>query len=254
MKVKKTTLILILAAFISSTVYAQDIVTLKNADEIQAKVIEINQTEILYKKWDNQDGPTYRINKDDVLFIKYVNGNKEVFGTAEKQKKVYQTNSTGKVSFNAYVEIGCPFTAEEAGPSVNASLGANLFNYGFVGLTFGMDALFTTNGLFDAANFPILLNLRGCYPVRNNLCPFLELSLGPNILTNFGKTGYYYYNSYSGASYFQTQNITLTTFRFRLIGGIEYKRFFVGIGYDLISVSGENFHMGYAKIGYRLGK
>ena len=45
-------------SLIFSTVSAQDIILKKNADEIQAKVLKVSDTQIEYKKWDNLDGPT----------------------------------------------------------------------------------------------------------------------------------------------------------------------------------------------------
>lgn len=55
--------------FITSYFFAQDIIVKINAEEIQAKVLTINENDISYKKWDNQDGPTYIISIDKVLFI-----------------------------------------------------------------------------------------------------------------------------------------------------------------------------------------
>ncbi|MFY9307547.1 MAG: DUF4190 domain-containing protein [Bacteroidia bacterium] len=55
-----------------------DIITLKNGTEVRAKVLEINPTEIKYKKCDNVDGPTIIINKSDASKIKYSNGITEI--------------------------------------------------------------------------------------------------------------------------------------------------------------------------------
>lgn len=61
------------------TVYAQDVLTKKNGDEIEVKVVKISTNEIEYKKWSNQDGPSYILLKNEVFMIKYNNGEKEVF-------------------------------------------------------------------------------------------------------------------------------------------------------------------------------
>ena len=58
---------------------AQDVITLKSGDEIQAKVTEVGQTEVKYKRFDNPDGPTYTVNKSDIFMVKYQNGQKDVF-------------------------------------------------------------------------------------------------------------------------------------------------------------------------------
>lgn len=58
---------------------AQDLLMLRSGDEIKAKVMEITNTEIKYKKYDNVNGPTISINKSEVFMIKYENGAKDVF-------------------------------------------------------------------------------------------------------------------------------------------------------------------------------
>jgi hypothetical protein len=62
-----------------------DVIALKNGEEINAKVLEINQTEIKYKKCDNLDGPTFIIPKSDATKIKFSNGTTEVINS-EKPK------------------------------------------------------------------------------------------------------------------------------------------------------------------------
>lgn len=60
-------------------VKAQDIITLKNGEEIMAIVNEVDLNTIKYRKFDNQAGPVYTVNKADVFMIKYENGTKDVF-------------------------------------------------------------------------------------------------------------------------------------------------------------------------------
>lgn len=71
---------------ISNNVFAQDNIVLKSGDEIKSKVLEINQTEIKYKKFDNQNGPTYIIPKANVFLIKYENGSKEIINEIGNQQ------------------------------------------------------------------------------------------------------------------------------------------------------------------------
>jgi len=58
--------------------YSQDLIIKRNADEIQAKVLEVTSSEIRYKKSSNPDGPTYSILRSEVFMIKYENGEKDV--------------------------------------------------------------------------------------------------------------------------------------------------------------------------------
>lgn len=59
--------------------FAQDVIIKKNADEVQAKVLEIGESTVTYKKFSNPNGPSYTIPKSDIFMIKYQNGDKEVF-------------------------------------------------------------------------------------------------------------------------------------------------------------------------------
>ena len=58
---------------------SQDVIIKKTGDEIEAKVLEVGETIIKYKKFSNIGGPSYSINKSDIFMIKYENGDKDVF-------------------------------------------------------------------------------------------------------------------------------------------------------------------------------
>lgn len=69
----------LLLLFFYSNIFAQDIITKKNGEDIQSKISEITQTEIKYKKYEYPDGPVYTLAKSDALMIRYENGNKDIF-------------------------------------------------------------------------------------------------------------------------------------------------------------------------------
>ncbi len=58
---------------------AQDVIVMKDNKTILSKVTKVSQTEIEYKKWSDQDGPTYIINKSEVSNINYENGERDIF-------------------------------------------------------------------------------------------------------------------------------------------------------------------------------
>ena len=74
---KKLSLLIVLFCA-SLTIMAQDVIVKKDGTTIESKVIEINGTEIKYKKWSNQDGPLYSINRSAVDSINYQNGEVEL--------------------------------------------------------------------------------------------------------------------------------------------------------------------------------
>ncbi len=79
MKKHVLTLLIFLVTAVMSV--AQDIITKRDGSEIPAKVTEITNQEIKYKRWDNQNGPVYGVDKKEVLFVKYENGAKDIFDT-----------------------------------------------------------------------------------------------------------------------------------------------------------------------------
>jgi len=89
----KKILLLIVFVFAILDVFSQDILILKNGDEIKSKILEITTDQIKYKKWDNLEGPSYASLKSEVFMIKYENGTKDVFKTQE-------TNNINVVSVN----------------------------------------------------------------------------------------------------------------------------------------------------------
>ena len=57
---------------------AQDLLTRRNGDELQVKVLEITPTEVRYRRTDNPDGPLISVWKADVFKIRYANGTSEI--------------------------------------------------------------------------------------------------------------------------------------------------------------------------------
>ena len=64
---------IMLFSLICINVCAQDIITTKQGEEIEAKVVKIGTTEIEYKKWSNVEGPSYTLLKNQVFMIKFQN-------------------------------------------------------------------------------------------------------------------------------------------------------------------------------------
>ena len=56
---------------------AQDVIVKKDRSTILCRVVEINQTEVIYKRWSDLQGANYVMNLSDVLAINYENGEKK---------------------------------------------------------------------------------------------------------------------------------------------------------------------------------
>lgn len=72
--------LLIFAA--GATASAQDLITKKTGEDIQAKVLEVTPGEVKYRLWEEPDGVIYTVRKSDLLLIRYESGRNEVFNTA----------------------------------------------------------------------------------------------------------------------------------------------------------------------------
>jgi len=110
---KKIILPLLILIGFGITANAQDIIILKNGDEIKSLVQEIEYDYIKYKKFDNQTGPIYNMAKTEIFMIKYENGQKEVFSNVSSSKQQSATNCVNKTAFG--LDIGLGGTIEKIG-------------------------------------------------------------------------------------------------------------------------------------------
>ena len=94
---KKSILSALFSIFTFALCFSQDTITLRNSDDILAKVIEVSPSEIKYKRFDNLDGPTHIILVADVLMIRYENGTKGIFNV-EKAAPIADTTTSTPVS------------------------------------------------------------------------------------------------------------------------------------------------------------
>ena len=77
---------------ISITAFSQDVITQKTGEDIQSKILEVNQNGVKYKKFDNLDGPTFTLLKSNILMIRYENGTKDIFKQTEVVKAEPKTS------------------------------------------------------------------------------------------------------------------------------------------------------------------
>jgi len=125
---KKIDLIIVLLVSLPlNYLFSQDIIVLKNGDEIKSKVLEINDKDIKYKKFDNLDGPTIATLKSDIFMIKYQNGTREVINTntsaksdESKKSKKHVDSKPNRVGF--YVN---PLGFLEFGPMLGPEITIN---------------------------------------------------------------------------------------------------------------------------------
>ena len=74
-KISLTFFFVIIALFC----FAQDIIVTTDARRIEAKVLEVSESEVKYKETDNLEGPTFIISTNNISSIVYANGNAWLF-------------------------------------------------------------------------------------------------------------------------------------------------------------------------------
>ncbi len=200
-EMKKFILFVIFLIGIQS-INAQDVIVLRDASEIESKVLEIDETNVRYKKWDNPDGPTYIVQRDKILFVRYENGTKEVFNPVETPKETISESHNNerpfvkKGSFQTYISLGY-YTGNKddyviiiqedkerlltshstenysGGSDITVSFGVRINDYAYLGIMTGANLL-----NFKLFKFPVMVDFRGYFPVNRNIMPFIEVSQG----------------------------------------------------------------------------
>lgn len=82
----KRLFILFVTILCASLCFAQDVIVKKDGSTILARVLEVTQTSVSYKTYDNQDGPTCKIGVSELQTINYQNGSKTNFADFDPQE------------------------------------------------------------------------------------------------------------------------------------------------------------------------
>lgn len=90
-------LVIIILPFTS---FSQDKIYKTDNTIIQARVQEVSDAEIKYKKFSNPNGPLYSVKKENVRMIVYENGEKEVYNPALPKQEVQKPVETKRSGIN----------------------------------------------------------------------------------------------------------------------------------------------------------
>lgn len=230
---------LLLATFIMAicVVKAQDVVVLQNAEEIEAKITSITQDAVTYKRWSNLEGPTYTIDKSQVFYIKYQNGEKDVMTQTNDQLRSMSLMSNNKntsplvpAEFRGYTYLGSVFSRYGAGPTLDLSIGAKIYEYCYIGVATGFHT-FISSGYFEGY-IPVGANLKGYFTRNRKVNPFIDCTLG---------------------GFFGVANLGYNGFHCQVGAGLDNGRFSASIGFNGLVKRGCSSN-GYVKIGVRFGK
>lgn len=70
-------LLVLLMILCSCSAFAQDVIVKNDGSTVLCRIVEVNSSEVVYKKWNNLNGSNYVMNRSDVANINYENGKKE---------------------------------------------------------------------------------------------------------------------------------------------------------------------------------
>lgn len=104
---------LILACCVTSAL-AEDLIVFCNGNVVKAIVLEIQKTDVKYKLVSNPQGPTYTVDKAELLSIIYENGEKDVFREthSDTTSGPQQSSSTQNVNPQKQISIPAPDNAQ----------------------------------------------------------------------------------------------------------------------------------------------
>jgi hypothetical protein len=121
-------ILVLVTLFFSYHLFSQDSIITRSGQVIPAKVNEVTQTEVKYRKPSNPDGPLYVMSKSDVVVIEYKNGTKDVFQSSDNSNTNNTNNHTQQVQQvpqqNYYNNNYVPR------PNVNIVVGTPAFGFG----------------------------------------------------------------------------------------------------------------------------
>ena len=120
----KTLLSAAIAAIFALPAFAQDVILLKNGNSVQAIVLEIDETTVRYKKFNNPDGPTYIAKKESIREITYKNGTKENFDNKPQEHLPEKTQNSVWITKAKETKFGFwidPLGCAQFGPMVGVS-------------------------------------------------------------------------------------------------------------------------------------
>ena len=112
MSVMKQSILALLLFVMAVFCYGQDIIVTTDSKKIEAKILEISETDVRYKEMDNLEGPTFVLSTQRIVSIIYANGKVSVFqepliakeaDQSSETKPSYLTRIGDKYTYQGYV-------------------------------------------------------------------------------------------------------------------------------------------------------
>lgn len=76
----------------SAIIMAQDVIITKDSERIDAKIEEVSNEQIKYRKKDNLSGPLFVMSTSEIQSVLYQNGEVQIFEPVKKKRQVQKSN------------------------------------------------------------------------------------------------------------------------------------------------------------------
>lgn len=126
--------------FFTLSTFAQDIIIKKNGEQLKAKIIEVGKTEIKFKFFDSEDGPTISMNKDEIKAYKLKTNTGYITTTLSEDPMGISNNSILDKTSSLKFEFFSPLKQNIAinyewmiKPGLNIEIGAGIIGPGLGG-------------------------------------------------------------------------------------------------------------------------
>jgi len=86
--------------FFAITAFAQDVIITRSGEQIRAKIIEVTENNISYKKFHDQEGATFVIKTDKIKIISWENGDVDDYEKTFSTKEVAKDSNVSKKEEN----------------------------------------------------------------------------------------------------------------------------------------------------------
>jgi len=225
---------------------SQDVILKEDNTTILSKVFEVTSTEFKYKKWSNQEGPLYSINRSDVTSISYQNGNVEMFNNhveitpAPQQTETYPAAQTPIVQIQPESQTTeSPYSRSRVQFSLNGGVAIPLGKFGttdshFISAPFNFIFSDEFEIGYGAAKTGFNTNMRLHIPIYKHDKDIIGIPLKFNVLFNGlsdqeKKDMRTYYQSYSE---FLNEQCGVNGFSYKVSKYPNYMNFSFMVGMD----------------------
>ncbi len=84
---------------------AQDVIVKKDGNTVVCRVMELSDTEVIFKRWTELQGNNYVMNLTDVAAIHYENGGKKMFDAVSKKNNKFLFNEESQIDDGALLAM-----------------------------------------------------------------------------------------------------------------------------------------------------